>query len=319
MPDKPSDKRRNRLPSLTFESEEDRESTKVIASSTAPVAQKRDRPFVIVIGGGNAGEMHAIGEDAVIGRGAAVSIRVDGDGVSRRHARLTRQRGDVYVEDLDSANGTFVNGERVDSKVRLEDGDRITLGSTAVLKFTYNDELDEAFQRRMFEGALRDALTQAHNRRYFLEQMEKELAYAQRHETPLSLLMLDIDHFKRINDEWGHPTGDAVLIHLVKVALDVVRREDTFARYGGEEFVVLCRGVDAQGGARLAERLRERVEQLRVLQEGRRIGLTVSIGVAACPDVDATQPGSLIAAADDALYAAKRGGRNRIVVWTRTT
>jgi ATP-binding cassette subfamily B multidrug efflux pump len=163
-----------------------------------------------------------------------------------------------------------------------------------------------------------NALAQTRNRRYFLDQLEKELAYARRHQTPLSLLMLDVDNLKAVNDKWGHSTVDGVLLHVARIAMDVVRTEDIFARYGGGEFVVLCRGENAAGGARLAERLRERVEELRVMEAREPLRVTISVGVASHPELDAKQPAVLIEAVEQALYAAKRAGRNRVVIWHPT-
>jgi two-component system cell cycle response regulator len=195
----------------------------------------------------------------------------------------------------------------------LRDGDKVEIGATTILKFTYSDELEEAFHNRMYEAALRDGLTLAYNKRHFLERMSAELAYARRHRTPLTLLMLDIDHFKSVNDGHGHPAGDYVLATLARLVMTALRAEDVFARYGGEEFAVLCRGVTLDQAALLAERLRSTIEAAVFEYQRRRIPITTSIGVASLRDPagDATR---LIADADGALYEAKRSGRNRVVV-----
>jgi diguanylate cyclase (GGDEF)-like protein len=253
-------------------------------------------------------------KELVIGRSKQAAIRLDDEGISRRHAKLVCEGSTVLIEDLESTNGTFVNGHEVTAQQALTDGDKITLGSVTILKFTYSDDLDEKFQRRMFEAALRDGLTAAYNNRYFAERLDKELAFAQRHKAALSLIMLDVDHFKSVNDTFGHPAGDAVLISLAKLALDTLRKEDVFARYGGEEFAVICRGVDVKSATIVAERLRELVEARRFAHEGREVRVTVSVGVAGYPETPVDTPAALIAAADDALYEAKLGGRNRVVV-----
>ena len=121
---------------------------------------------------------------------------------SRKHALLVQKGGSVHIEDLQSANGTLVNGVQIDREA-LHDGDKIRLGSTTILKFTYNDHLDETFQRQMYEAALRDGLTKAFNRQYFLDRLETEVAYARRHQSALALLIFDVDHFKRVNDTYG--------------------------------------------------------------------------------------------------------------------
>jgi diguanylate cyclase (GGDEF)-like protein len=316
MSKKPSDHRRGSLPKLAVDTKEHRESTRKIktGSKPPPSPKARDRPFLIVIGGENAGEMFALRQsEIIIGRARSSTIRLDDDGVSRSHAKVICLGNEVHIEDLKSVNGTYVNEEPVVSRRPLTDGDKITLGSVTILKFTYSDDLDESFQRRMFEAALRDGMTTAYNKRYFMDRLAKELAYARRHGTPLSLIMLDIDHFKSVNDEFGHPAGDAVLINLSKVALDTLRTEDVFARYGGEEFAIICRGVDVRSATIVAERLRELVGAMRTYLDGREVIVTVSLGVAGFPDIGAEKTEQLISAADEALYEAKRGGRNRVV------
>jgi diguanylate cyclase (GGDEF)-like protein len=195
----------------------------------------------------------------------------------------------------------------------LRDGDKIQVGSTTILKFTYSDELEENFRERMLDAALRDGLTGAFNKGHFNQQLQSEVAYARRHATPLSLLMLDADHFKKVNDTYGHPAGDYVLASLAEIVHGAIRTEDLFARVGGEEFAVLCRGVGANQSLALAERLRSTVETFAFAHQGRRFRVSISVGVAAWFD----QPNSatqLIADADEALYKAKSSGRNRVVV-----
>ena len=312
----PSEKRRRSIPSLHLDDPPAREDTTTRHSSKAAVVSAGpSNPFLIVIRGGHAGEMHALRQpESILGRGRSSTICLEDDGVSRRHARVLCERSDAYIEDLGSVNGTFVNGQLLQARCHLADGDKIALGPVAMLKFTFTDELEEDFQRRMFEAALRDPLTHAYNRRYFAERLDKELAFARRHGTPLSVIMLDIDHFKRINDTAGHSAGDAVLVKLAQVALDTLRSEDVLTRVGGEEFAVICRDTDLGQAAIVAERLRELVAAMRVGHEGKTITLTASLGVAASPDVETEDPMQLVSAADEAMYEAKAAGRNRVVV-----
>jgi diguanylate cyclase (GGDEF)-like protein len=274
----------------------------------------RDRAYLIVLQGSNVGEMYRLeGGESVIGRGTAASIRLGDDGISRRHARIIVEDKVVRIEDLGSANGTLVNGSLVQSGP-LKDGDKIQLGSTTILKFTYHDKLEENFQRAMYDAALRDDLTKAFNKKHFLDRLEQEVSYARRHGVPLSLLMFDVDHFKRTNDTFGHVAGDVVLAKLSQITHSIVRAEDIFARYGGEEFSVLSRGITLLAAGALAERLRETVASTTFIEGTREIPVTISIGVAAYPEVQAQNGTELIAAADEALYVAKRGGRNRVVI-----
>jgi len=184
-----------------------------------------------------------------------------------------------------------------------------------VLKFTYHDKLDETFQRQMYESALRDDLTKAFNKKYFMDRVESEFAYAVRHNVPLSLVAFDIDHFKSINDSYGHPAGDYVLAELSSSILALVRVEDVFARVGGEEFSTICRGADAQQGLIVAERLRHAVENRAFLFDHKNIPVTISVGLASVPDPSIRDAMEFISAADQMLYEAKRGGRNRVCAW----
>jgi diguanylate cyclase (GGDEF)-like protein len=169
----------------------------------------------------------------------------------------------------------------------------------------------------MFESASRDALTQVYNKRYFLERLHSEFAFARRHGVPLSLIIFDIDHFKQVNDTHGHLAGDYVLAELAKVVSPAIRSEDTFARYGGEEFVIMSRSTDPPSAAVVSERVREAVEAHDFVYEGVPIPVTISAGLAATPHPEVQSPEDLVARADRALYEAKRGGRNQVVIAER--
>jgi len=277
---------------------------------------QRDRAYLIVLTGSNVGEMFRIesnGEEAVIGRGQGVAVRLIDDGISRKHARVIQVGDKILIEDLQSSNGTYLNGDAVQS-AELHDGDKIRLGSTTVLKFSYHDHLDESFQQQMYDAALRDALTRAFNKKYFIDRLDTEIAYARRHKQALSLIMIDVDFFKRVNDTYGHVAGDYVLAKLSRIAAGAVRTEDVFARYGGEEFGVICRGVALPNAGILAERLRTLIAAHPFEHDGQRLPVTISAGVAAYPELDAKISVELIAAADEALYEAKRTGRNRVLL-----
>lgn len=275
------------------------------------VAQ-RNQAYVIVIAGPHTGKMFKIdSSDTVMGRSPKVDLQLQDVGVSRTHARIFRVNDQVFVEDLQSANGTFLNGERLSITKQLEDGDKITLGSTTILKFTYHDKLDEDYQKRMFEAALRDGLTNAFNKKYFLNHLDSEFSYAKRHNSHLSLILFDVDHFKYVNDTFGHLAGDHILTKLSSLAMNSVRSEDTFARYGGEEFAIVARGSTMFQSYQLAERLRKEVDAYSFVHNGQEIPITISLGVASFPEIELDTFPDMIEAADRALYAAKDGGRNK--------
>jgi diguanylate cyclase (GGDEF)-like protein len=290
--------------------DEDTTRTRLVDAGDASAGEAA--AYLVVLSGSGVGQMVRVDEAAlVIGRGSAVELRLLDDGISRRHARVTRDGDRCWVEDLDSKNGTFVNGERVTRRA-LADGDKIQVGESTFIKFALQDHLDSSFQKQLYEAALSDGLTRVFNRRYLFDRLRAEFAFAHRHGAPLGFVLFDADHFKRVNDRHGHLAGDRVLFALARTVEKVIRSEDVLARYGGEEFAVICRGVDLAGTAAFGERLRRAVELAPVEHEGSRIEVTVSVGVAALPDPGFATPEDLLRAADEALIEAKKG-RNRVV------
>jgi len=305
------------LPLVPPDTTEPSEATLIVESNILKkvhdsAAHSRNQAYVIAIAGPHTGKMFKLDRaETVLGRSPKVDVQLQDAGISRSHARLQRVGEHVYVEDLKSANGTFLNGERVTVAQQLRDGDKITLGSTTILKFTYHDKLDEDFQKKMFDAALRDGLTQAFNKKYFTNHLFSEFAYAKRHKQPITLLMVDVDHFKEVNDTYGHQAGDAVLAKLAQIARESIRSEDVLARYGGEEFAIISRGINSAQGLMLAERLRQIVDRTLFEYEGQAIPITISLGVASFPEVAVETSEQLISASDGALYRAKNNGRNR--------
>ena len=245
-----------------------------------------------------------------IGRSPNVELRLDDDGISRNHARIRSETNRAWIEDMESRNGTFVNGERITTSVELRDGDKVQVGRGTVLRFGFQDALDETFHENLLSSALRDGLTKLFNKRYLMDRLDSELKFALRHETSLSLLLLDIDHFKKVNDTHGHLAGDAVLANLAQVLGRAVRNEDVVARFGGEEFAIILRAIGIEPAMHMAERLRRLVEQTSATTGGPPLKATVSIGVAGLPSTVVKTPEQLVEAADRALYVAKREGRN---------
>jgi two-component system, cell cycle response regulator len=279
------------------------------------VPSKRDCACLLVLAGSAMGEMYKLTrERTIIGRGQKAQVRMIDDGVSREHCEILIQGDKAVLHDLGSTNGTFCRGTRVD-RHELEDGDKILVGSGTVLKFTYHDSLDEVFQRQMYESALRDDLTKAFNKKYFTDRIESEFAYSSRQRLSLALVTFDVDHFKEVNDTHGHPAGDYVLTELAAAVQTIVSVEDVFARVGGEEFSIICRGADIVQGRVVAERVRQAVGSHLFVFSGKRIPVTVSVGVAAIQDPRIQDAQGFVAAADHALYEAKRTGRDRVCLW----
>jgi diguanylate cyclase (GGDEF)-like protein len=289
-------------------------TVRVDVRPSAPHPIARRAVLTLLAGPDRPGRMIPLGDaEVTIGRTEDATVVFDDDSLSRRHARFFQQAGRHFVADLGSTNGTFVNGVPIREPAPLEDGARIQLGVATVLRFTFEDETQIEASRRLYEQTVRDALTGAFNRHFLDERLRAELSYAKRQGVPLSVLFVDADHFKRINDTYGHSGGDEVLRRIARLLAETMRTEDVVARFGGEEFVIVVRGVDAVGVLAVAERVRAEVEALSIVHEGRRIPVTVSIGVATqSPDREFASVEELLAVADGALYRAKEAGRNRV-------
>jgi diguanylate cyclase (GGDEF)-like protein len=274
---------------------------------------KPDRHILVRMDSSNVGQVFSLDADEwTLGRHTQSTVVLTDDGVSRKHARILREGDRFVLEDLGSANGTFVRGEKV-ARHRLNDGDVFQLGPTVMFRYTYTDASQERMLNKLYEASVRDALTGTYNREHFEERLKVEVAYARRHNTVVSLVMFDLDHFKKINDTHGHPAGDAVLIYVAQMVTKGLRTEDVFARYGGEEFSVILRGIDLEGAARVGERLRSTVAARPVDHEAKQIPVTMSVGCAELADCPEPSTTALVAIADRRLYAAKHGGRNRVV------
>ena len=171
------------------------------------------------------------------------------------------------------------------------------------------------------EKSQRDALTGAHNRGYFDDALHREFDLSSKQNLPLTVALIDIDHFKKVNDAYGHPVGDSMLIAVVRAIFSQIRQDDILSRYGGEEFAVILPGTTLLSSAKLLVRLKDSIAAINhELEDGRIINITASIGVVANMDgnVRFDHQDDLIRAADQALYAAKHAGRNQIVVWNKS-
>lgn len=245
-----------------------------------------------------------------VGRGADNHVVLEGDSVSRRHAHFERRGNSWFVVDDGSTNGTYLNEEQIAHDALLNNGDRIKVGPT-ILKFLSGLDAESKYHEEIYRMTIVDGLTQIHNKRYLFEALEKELIRARRYERELSLIIFDIDFFKRINDQYGHLAGDHVLRELARVVQERIRRDEVFARYGGEEFVIVLPETGLGGARALAEDLRERVATHAFVFQGERIPVTISIGCAQLSKDDRAAT-ELIQRADEKLYEAKRSGRNRV-------
>jgi len=295
------------------EESDDRTAIVNLKELKAPRKQSKDRHLLVRVRGAELGRVTLLSPERVrVGRSQDSELWLSDDGVSRRHAVLYREGNTFIVEDEGSANGTFVAGLKV-TRHELRDGDVIQFGPTAVFRYTLSDEAQETLLRQLYDASVTDALTGAHNREHFDSQLRAELSYARRHHTDVSLVIFDADHFKKVNDNYGHQVGDTVLMQIANVVRGTVRSEDVFARYGGEEFALVLRGIDIEGAGAVADRLRERIAALKINTERGLLKVTVSAGCASLSTTDEKTPEGLIATADRRLYGAKHAGRNRVV------
>ncbi len=267
--------------------------------------------YFICINGRAVGKMFKLsGNKMVVGRMASNEIVVDDEGISRQHAYVERNALGLILVDNGSTNGVFVNGQRIQRHL-LQDADKVQLGSSAILKFSYQDELEERAQKQLYESATRDGLTNCYNKKYFADQLKTEFAYYYRHAEPLSLCLFDIDFFKKLNDGYGHQAGDYVLKTMSALVQKALRTEDIFARYGGEEFGIIFKNTDGEKAFLVLERIRRQIEKFEFMDGERRMPVTISIGIATLESQNYPSPKALVKAADDYLYQAKGKGRNR--------
>ena len=275
------------------------------------VAVSSDRACLVVIYGPELGKRAALGHGTFeIGRSSKSDLPIDQESISRHHARITFDGQRHTIEDLGSTNGTFLNDQLV-KRSPLKDGDQVKIGRS-ILKYMSGDNIEANYHEEIYRLMTMDALTLTHNRRYFNEALEREYQRSLRYHRSLSLVLFDIDHFKQINDTYGHVAGDSVLRQLALVVKPRLRQQDVLARVGGEEFAVLLPEVEPAGARVAAEKVRRLVESARFVVDDKEFGCTVSVGIAGF-EPQMGSPQNLYDAADKNLYEAKRGGRNRVV------
>lgn len=250
-----------------------------------------------------------------VGRDAEAALRFDDPGISRLHCRFFRnERGYFEVEDLGSRYGTFVEGDRIERQVVL-DGDRLQVSAETVLRVRYFDAREQDGLDPSGSARTRDLLTGLPNRRYLLERLEQEYAFSRRHQSPLAVLMIDLDHFQRINGEHGHGTGDRVLRAIGRLLHNTVRTEDLLARIGGDEFVIVTREADEDNSLAFSQRILQLLRQRPLLVQDQTAQLTASVGISTYGRGSGASMMELLVQADAALNEAKRRGRDQAMVW----
>lgn len=247
-----------------------------------------------------------------LGRSPESGVQIVDTGISRDHILMKFDGISVIVQDLHSANGTYVNGKRLTGKIEIKNGDQVSIGVSTVLKFSLDNQLDAEYKDYVEEQLSKDTLTSAYNRKAFAHFLNSAYIAAKRDFSPICLFMIDVDNFKTINDSYGHQIGDKILKHIAEKLIQTVRSADIVCRYGGDEFAIVCPNIDSLRGLQLAEQVRCNIENMSFKVSGKRLKTTLSIGVSNFPDNDIKCVSQFIAYADKAMYKAKRKGRNQI-------
>ncbi len=270
-------------------------------------------PALIVIQGNDAGRIFKLTNQAItIGRAAETHFCVNDQTVSRKHCLLEVTHANVILIDLESSNGTFINGQRI-TKKKLINGDKIQVGST-VMKFEMTDIDESEFHEQIYHLITFDDLTSLFNRKYLFKQLELLLSTSPA-QGAFSLLFLDLDHFKQVNDTHDHLTGSGVLSEFGRLLLSNLRSSDIPCRYGGEEFIIILPETTALQAAFVAEKIRKLTARYQFFsRDGEPIQITVSVGIAEAAPTYKT-PEELIARSDEAMYQAKEHGRNKTVIY----
>lgn len=282
-----------------------------------PSRAMREHPVLVVLDGRRTSRRFEIKQEAfLVGRDEACELVLNDANCSRHHAKLTYSnlndtegKPRIVLTDLESRNGTYVNDVKV-STVELQHGDKILLGRTLVSFYLW-DEATLRAEETLLRSANTDALTGLYNRGFFQNTISREFERALRYQRELSLVILDLDYFKSVNDNYGHPVGDKVLIEVANLCLESSRGNDFPCRFGGEEFMIILPETSLEDATAYAVRLREKIKALEIQVGAATIHITASLGVAAIHPA-MQDPDELVKLVDSMMYRAKNEGRDRV-------
>jgi diguanylate cyclase (GGDEF)-like protein len=289
-------------------------NTLIFSEDSTEKAVAKKSYFLIIIFGKETdlGKEIEIKERIVVGRSIKTDLLTTDPLMSRKHFTIYKEEVNrFYIEDLNSLNGTFLNQNEIYGKHILKSSDIITSGRT-VFKFEKRTELESMFHKYLYTAATTDRMTNLFNKYFFIDKLKKQITYSKRYNTKFSLLMIDIDDFKKVNDTYGHTVGDEALKFVAFKVVSSIRENDMAARYGGEEFITLLLESGPEDAYAVAERMRNAVEEEVFEIDDIKFNLSISIGVASYPK-DATKWLELIKTADERLYTAKNIGKNIVV------
>jgi diguanylate cyclase (GGDEF)-like protein len=251
--------------------------------------------------------------ELIVGRSMTSAIFIDDRSVSKSHARIALSGEEVVILDLESTNRTVVNGEMIPPlvPVKLHNNDQVKTGNV-LFKYLEGGSIEAHAMEKLQTKSEKDPLTGAFNKGALQTKGVESFKRAKLLKVPSSLAVFDLDHFKKVNDTYGHSAGDYVLKEVAQViGTKLIRLDDFFARYGGEEFVVLLFGSTLSQAVEIGERLRLTIETHNFVFQNVKIPVTISVGVATL-EPQMTSWEEMFSRADAALYTAKRAGRNRV-------
>lgn len=301
---------KNCLQSLEGAALQDEKTVVVSAQHLIRQAATPTEACLITIHGSDFGKKFTLNRpEMIIGRGETADVRIASENVSRQHTKIVQEDQTYVLHDLQSTNGTFVNTKKV-AQTTLRDGDLILIGNT-ILKFISGSNIENQYYEEIYKLATVDGLTQAYNKKFFLNRLDEEFGRSRRYGRNLSVVLFDLDHFHRLNNTYGHIAGDFVLKTLSRMILRNLRKEDLFGRFGGEEFAILLPETPEKDVLFLAEKIRKLVEQTDFNHDGTRIRVTISLGIAFSSEKVPTWK-DLLEQADAAMYRAKSDGRNLV-------
>ncbi|MEI6092131.1 MAG: GGDEF domain-containing protein [bacterium] len=294
-------------------SKKSRDKTNVVSNNTLNIKlenAKKDKASLRQMNGKFIGRKYPINKGStLVGRDPGLDITIQEESVSRRHAEMIFDGDSLQVVDLDSTNGTYINDKPIKNKTATH-GDLIRFGSI-VFKYIPSGSIETVFHDELHNLAHLDGLTGSYNRKYIVDYMETEVKRCQKLEVPFSMLIFDLDFFKKVNDTYGHLAGDYVLKETVRLLKDkVLRASDILGRYGGEEFCIILSEAPLRTALDIAERIRKAVEGHEYIFDENKMDIRISVGVASMKATDTST--TLFELADKALYRAKESGRNKV-------
>lgn len=299
----------------------DEDKTSVLTSETLKVhldnADKTPPTLVLLVGPASSiGKQWSLeGDDIVIGRSPTSTVYVDDRSISKSHAKFILQGNETYIMDLDSTNKTVINSKPVAplTTAVLKNNDQIKTGNV-IFKFLERGNIEAVSNKKTFDRTQIDSMTGAYNKGALLAYAPEAIKRSDLLGIPISVIVFDIDHFKKVNDTYGHAAGDFVIMEIAKLVKDkLTRSEDFFARFGGEEFVLVLSGTPRHTAADIAERIRASVEGFKFEYENVKLPITISLGVAT-RDAGGDTWDMLFEKADQALYKSKKRGRNQVSI-----